>query len=75
MEYIADFHLHSKYSRATSRDLSLETLSEGAKIKGLNLLSAPDFTHPIWLKELRSKLIEEHEGIFNFNGINFILTT
>ncbi len=75
MQYIADFHLHSKYSRATSKDLSLETLSTGSKIKGLNLLSAPDFTHPVWLKEMKSKLLSESNGIFNFNGINFLLTS
>ena len=75
MQYIADFHLHSKYSRATSKDLSLESLADGAKIKGLNLLSAPDFTHPVWLKEMKSKLSTEENGIFNFNGINFILTS
>ncbi|MBI2547589.1 MAG: DNA helicase UvrD [Candidatus Aenigmarchaeota archaeon] len=75
MQYIADFHLHSKYSRATSKNLSLETLAEGAKIKGLDILSAPDFTHPIWLKEMKSKLMSEKDGIFEFNGINFILTS
>lgn len=75
MQYIADFHLHSKYSRATSKDLSLENLSNGAKIKGLNLLSAPDFTHPIWLKEMKSKLLNEENDIFNFDGTNFILTS
>ncbi len=75
MQVIADFHLHSKYSRATSKDLSLETLASGAKTKGLNLLSAPDFTHPIWLKEMKSKLLDEVEGVFNFKGINFILTS
>ena len=75
MQYIADFHLHSKYSRATSKDLSLETLSKGAKIKGLDLISAPDFTHPIWLKEMKEKLIEDRDGIFNFDGTNFVLTS
>lgn len=75
MQVIADFHLHSKYSRATSKDLSLETLSSGAKIKGLNLLSAPDFTHPVWLKEMKSKLLNDTDGVFNFKGINFILTS
>ncbi len=75
MQYVADFHLHSRYSRATSKDLSLETLSNGAKIKGLNLLSAPDFTHPVWLKEMKSKLLSENNGVFDFNGVNFILTS
>lgn len=75
MRYIADFHLHSKYSRATSKDLSLETLANGAKVKGLNLLSAPDFTHHVWLKEMKSKLTNEKNGIFYFNDVNFILTS
>ncbi|MEK6909813.1 MAG: endonuclease Q family protein, partial [Candidatus Aenigmatarchaeota archaeon] len=75
MQYIADFHLHSRYSRATSKDLSLETLSIGAKVKGLNLISAPDFTHPVWLKEIKSKLLSENNGVFDFNGMNFILTS
>ncbi|MBI2084073.1 MAG: DNA helicase UvrD [Candidatus Aenigmarchaeota archaeon] len=75
MRYIADFHLHSRYSRATSRDLNLETLSVGAKIKGLNVLSSGDFTHPTWLEELKEKLEPADDtGIFAFNGINFVLT-
>ncbi len=75
MRYIADFHLHSRYSRATSKNLNLESLSEGAKVKGLNVLSAGDFTHPDWLTELKDKLKPvDDSGIFEFNGVEFVLT-
>ena len=53
MQFIADFHIHSKYSRATSRDMDLENLDKWAKIKGIKVLSTGDFTHPLWLKELK----------------------
>ena len=75
MQIIADFHLHSKFSGATSTAMNLENLTHGAKIKGLNLLGTGDFTHPLWLKELKTKLKIDDEGVFNYDGINFILTT
>jgi uncharacterized protein (TIGR00375 family) len=72
---IADFQLHSKYSRATSETISLETLAQGACVKGLNLLGTGDFTHPLWLQELKHKLREiPGTGFYEFNGIYFILT-
>lgn len=52
----ADFHLHSKYSRATSNKLDLDNLEKWSRIKGLNLIGTGDFTHPEWFKELKSKL-------------------
>ena len=73
--YIADFHLHSKYSLATSKDMELEQLLKWAKLKGLNLLGSGDFTHPLWYRELKEKLKETNkEGIYNYNGLDFILT-
>lgn len=45
-EIIADLQIHSKYSRATSKNLSVRTLAEGAKIKGINVLGTGDCTHP-----------------------------
>ena len=66
---IGDLHLHSKYSRATSIYLSFENLVKWAKIKGINLLGTGDFTHPLWLKELKSKLKDEGNGIFSFKEI------
>ena len=62
MKIFADLHLHSHYSRATSNRMDIENLERNAKIKGLNLLGTGDFTHPLWLKELKSKL-NENEGL------------
>ena len=53
MKIVADFHIHSKYSRATSNQLDLDELSKWAKIKGVGLLGTGDFTHPLWLQELK----------------------
>jgi uncharacterized protein (TIGR00375 family) len=64
MKFIADFHIHSKYSRATSRDMDLENLDKWAKIKGINLLGAGDFTHPLWFRELKTKLEPAEPGLF-----------
>ena len=54
---IADLHIHSKYSRATSRDCVPEALELWARRKGINVVGTGDFTHPAWREELRAKLI------------------
>ena len=64
MEFIADFHIHSRYSRATSRDLTLEALHASALEKGVTVLGTGDFTHPGWMKEIREKLVPAEEGLF-----------
>ncbi len=74
MRIIGDFHLHSKYSRATSKNLNLDAMSGGQRTKGLNLLGTADFTHPLWFKELKEKLVEEGNGIYSYNGMKFILS-
>jgi uncharacterized protein (TIGR00375 family) len=56
MKFVADLHIHSKYSRATSRDMVLETLAPWAKVKGIGLLATGDFTHPEWLFLMKEKL-------------------
>ena len=58
MRVIADLHLHSKYSRATSQNMNIGELTHFAQVKGLNLLGTGDFTHPKWMNELRSSLVE-----------------
>jgi len=79
MKFIADFHLHSKYSRATSKDMDLENLDKWAKIKGIKVLGSGDFTHPEWLKNLKEKLEPAEPGLFKFKNLSsetrFILTT
>jgi uncharacterized protein (TIGR00375 family) len=77
MQFIADFHIHSKYSRATSKDMDLENLDKWAKIKGIKVLGTGDFTHPLWLKELKEKLEPAEEGLLKSKSQNetrFILT-
>jgi uncharacterized protein (TIGR00375 family) len=74
MELIADFHIHSKFSRATSRNMDIDYLSQASKIKGIDLLGTGDFTHPQWLLELEAKLEYRDYGIYIYNDANFILT-
>jgi uncharacterized protein (TIGR00375 family) len=59
MKVIADLHIHGRYSRATSEQMSLGEIAKYAKIKGLNLVGTGDFTHPLWLKEIRETLIPD----------------
>jgi len=75
MMFIADFHIHSKYSRATSRDMDIEHLADWARLKGIKLLGSGDFTHHLWLEELKSHLESQNNGLFIYKDINFILTT
>jgi len=73
---IADLHLHSKYSRATSKKLDIPNLEKWARIKGVDLLGTGDFTHPEWIKELKKNLTENGTGILKSKkGMNFILQT
>ena len=59
MRVIADLHIHSCYSRATSKKMHIEEIARFARIKGLNLVGTGDFTHPKWLKEMQEVLVEE----------------
>ena len=64
MRFHADLHVHSKYSRATSRDLDLEHLAAWAARKGIAVVGTGDFTHPAWRAELKEKLIPAAPGLF-----------
>jgi DNA helicase-2/ATP-dependent DNA helicase PcrA len=64
MRFHADLHIHSKHSRATSRDLDLEHLSMWACRKGLAVVGTGDFTHPAWRAELKQKLVPAEPGLF-----------
>ncbi len=78
MQFVADFHLHSKYSRATSKDMDLENLDKWARIKGIKVLGTGDFTHPEWFNNLKEKLEPAEPGLFKLRDSNgqtrFILT-
>lgn len=76
MEIIADLQIHSKYSRATSKSISIENLEKYARIKGLNLLGTGDFQHPLHRREINKNLKEDDKGIlYTKNGFPFIWQT
>lgn len=64
MRFHADLHIHSKYSRATSRDCDLEHLAWWARRKGLTVVATGDFAHPAWFEEIREKLVPAEPGLF-----------
>lgn len=78
VKIVADFHIHSKYSRATSRDMDVYTLAEWAEKKGVNLLGTGDFTHPQYFAELQGALTPLGNGLFKLKDrsspVHFILT-
>lgn len=67
MFFFVDAHIHSKYSRATSKNLDLENLYLWSKKKGINVVGTGDLTHPLWLKELKEKLIPLECGLFKLS--------
>lgn len=83
MAYVADLHIHSRFSRACSQQLNIPNLIEWAKYKGLDVLGTGDFLHPLWFAELKSQLKEDGSGFLSHNGsdlpagrqgIKFVLT-
>jgi uncharacterized protein (TIGR00375 family) len=81
LRVIADLHIHSRYSRATSQQMCIGEIARFAKIKGLNLVGTGDFTHPKWLEEIRETLVpEQGTGLYRVAGkadspVQFMLTT
>jgi uncharacterized protein (TIGR00375 family) len=67
MVFHTDLHIHSKYSRATSRDLDLEHLARWAARKGIAVVGTGDCVHPAWLAEIRDKLVPTGDGLFRLN--------
>ena len=61
---LADLHIHSRYSRATSRDCTPEALDLWARRKGIAILGTGDFTHPAWRQELQEKLVPAGNGLY-----------
>lgn len=76
MAYVADLHIHSRFSRACSQQLNVPNLAEWAKLKGINLLGTGDFLHPLWFAELKSQLKDDGSGflVHGASDIRFVLS-
>ena len=76
--FIADLHIHSKYSRATSKDMEVLSLYKWAKVKGIKVLGTGDFTHPYYLNDLKTHLEPAANGLFRLRDkgedVYFMLT-
>ncbi len=64
MHFYADLHIHSKYSRATSRNCDLENLAYWGRKKGITVIGTGDFTHPAWMKEIKKNLVPAEPGLY-----------
>ena len=64
MKFVADFHVHSRFSRATAKNLDLENLYIAAQLKGITVIGTGDFTHPGWFAEITEKLVPAEPGMF-----------
>jgi len=77
--FMADLHVHSKHSRATSKEMGLEALARWGKLKGIHLVATGDFTHPVYFSEIKAKLEPAAEGIYRLKegekATRFILVT
>ncbi len=78
MRIIADLHIHSPYARAVSKEMTLENLDIWAKLKGITVMGTGDFTHPQWMKEIKSQLEPAEAGLYQLkrksSGTRFMLT-
>lgn len=74
-----DFHTHSRFSRACSKNLTLPNIARACEIKGIDIVSTADFTHPKWIKECEEGLVETSDGLFQLKDqssqTRFILAT
>jgi len=82
MKIVADFHIHSRFSRATAHDITVANLNQWMKKKGVTVLGTGDFTHPQWFRELKENLEPAEPGLYRLrndldekNVSRFILTT
>jgi uncharacterized protein (TIGR00375 family) len=79
MKLIADLHIHSRFSRCCSKNITIPDLAKWAEIKGIDILSSSDFTHPQWLAEIKENLENNGQGLFTLKNkeykTHFILST
>lgn len=73
MAFVADLHIHSRFSRACSSALNIPNLSKWAKLKGINLMGTGDCLHPLWQAELKKDL-KEINGVYEYDGVKFLPT-
>lgn len=65
---ILDLHIHSKYSRACSKDLELPNIAKACEVRGIDIVSTSDFTHPAWFEHMKTELKEDTEGIYKLKN-------
>ena len=68
MRYIVDWHIHSKFSRACSKQLELPVIDEWCKRKGIDVVATGDWTHPAWFKHIKDSLEEKRQGVYQLKG-------
>lgn len=77
MKIVCDFHIHSRFARATSKELTILNLDIWAKKKGISIMGTGDCTHPVWFKELRGELESAEQGLYkrkNGGDTRFVLS-
>ncbi|MDD4358365.1 MAG: endonuclease Q family protein [Candidatus Pacebacteria bacterium] len=76
MKIIADFHIHSKYSRAVSSKMDLEGLAKFSEIKGIDVIGTGDFTYPLWFSQIKEELVLDESGFYKFKDYKtrFVIT-
>ncbi|HLC69583.1 MAG TPA: endonuclease Q family protein [Patescibacteria group bacterium] len=79
LEKILDLHIHSRYSRACSKDLELPKIAKACETKGIDIVATGDFTHPAWFRHIEESLVEVAEGLYKLKDLDsptrFILGT
>lgn len=68
IQKILDLHIHSKYSRACSKDLELEKIALACELRGIDIVSTGDFTHPKWFESIKNELVEDTEGVYKLKN-------
>jgi len=77
---ILDFHIHSRFSRACSKELNFSSIAKWSQIKGIDIIGSGDFTHPQWIKEFEEQMESNRNGLYRlksgeYNQVYFILST
>lgn len=79
MHHIVDLHIHSRFARACSKELTLANIDKYCRFKGVHIIATGDFTHPAWFSEIERDLEPSNEGLYKLNGgdnkVNFVLAT